>query len=386
MLAAPQHLTHFVVVGAGTAGLMTARELARAGKRVTILEARDRRGGRIYRLPTEEFGYPAEGGPEFVHGAAPVTRALMREAGLALQPRGGTRWSTRTGALSPDESSLPHAGRFYQALSEVKADLPIAEFLETHFAGRQYDELRRAITRTVEGYDAADPWRASTLALRDEWMARDDGEHGRIAQGHGELIEYLSSECRRHGAALHLGAAVMAIDEARGGIAVRCNGGATFEADAAILTVPPPLLSEIAFVGGARTGSSHCRYRVRQRRQNFISLRHEVVGRSWQARSGRPVVPAFRRDGPDLVDTASGRISGADRLVRGTQGRRGVVTHRGRTYRRGARLARRDFRSTCGPHQEGSRRVASDQLGQRSVRARRLFLRHPREHAKRSRC
>ena len=71
MPAAPQHLTHFVVVGAGAAGLMTARELARAGKRVTILEARDRCGGRIYTLPTAEFGYPAEGGPEFVHGAAP---------------------------------------------------------------------------------------------------------------------------------------------------------------------------------------------------------------------------------------------------------------------------------------------------------------------------
>ena len=76
----PLHLTHFVVVGAGAAGLMAARELVRAGKRVTILEARDRCGGRIYPLPAEEFGYPAEGGPEFVHGAAPVTRALMREA------------------------------------------------------------------------------------------------------------------------------------------------------------------------------------------------------------------------------------------------------------------------------------------------------------------
>ena len=59
---------------------MAARELVRAGKRVTILEARDRCGGRIYPLPAEEFGYPAEGGAEFVHGAAPVTRALMREA------------------------------------------------------------------------------------------------------------------------------------------------------------------------------------------------------------------------------------------------------------------------------------------------------------------
>ena len=252
MPAAPRHLTHFLVVGAGAAGLMAACELARVGKRVTILEARDRCGGRIYPLPTEEFGYPAEGGAEFVHGAAPVTRAVMREAGVSLSPRGGTRWSTRTGALLPDESSLPHAGRFYRALAEVKADLPIAEFLETHFADRRYDKLRRSITRTVEGYDAADPRRASTLALRDEWMARDEGEHGRLAKGYGGLIEYLLSECHRQGAVLHLGAAVTAIDEAAGGVYVRCDGGDTFEADAAILTVPLPLLPKIVLPSTAR--------------------------------------------------------------------------------------------------------------------------------------
>src|SRR5438067_10562745 len=195
---------------------MAARELVRAGKRVTILEARDRCGGRIYPLPAEEFGYPAEGGAEFVHGAAPVTRALMREADLSLLPRGGTRWSARTGKLLPNDPSPPHMGRFYEALSEVKADLPIAEFLETYFAERRYDEMRRSVTRTVEGYDAADPRRASTLALRDEWMARDDGPHGKLAKGYGALIEYLSSECRKNGAALHLGAVVTAIDEARG--------------------------------------------------------------------------------------------------------------------------------------------------------------------------
>jgi monoamine oxidase len=143
-------------------------------------------------------------------------------------------------------------GRFYQALSEVKADLPIAEFLEAQFADRRYDELRRSVTRTVEGYDAADPRRASTLALRDEWMARDDGPHGRPAKGYGAIIEYLASECRRHGAALHLGAAVTAIDEASERVAVRCDHGATFEADAVILTVPPPLLSEIALPTAAR--------------------------------------------------------------------------------------------------------------------------------------
>ena len=324
MPAATRHLTHFVVVGAGAAGLMTARELARAGKRVTILEARARCGGRIDPLPAEEFGYPAEGGAEFVHGAAPLTRAVMREAGLSLLPRGGTRWSTRTGALLPDESSLPHAGRFYRALQEVKADLPIAEFLETHFADRRYDELRRSITRTVEGYDAADPRRASTLALRDEWMARDEGEHGRIAKGYGALVEYLLSECRRHGAAIHFGAAVTAIDEAGGRIALRCDGGVTFEADAAILTVPPPLLSEIALPPAARE-------RVAATADigfgNVVKILFRFATKWWAGHSGRDLadlsfllsdatVPTWWTQYPDGYPVLTGWFAGpkADRV------------------------------------------------------------------------
>ena len=239
-------MAHFLVVGAGAAGLMAARELARAGQRVSILEARERCGGRIYPLSAAAFGYPAEGGAEFIHGAAPVTRALMREAGLSLLPHAGSRWSTRTGALLPDDRSVPHADRFYRALSELQADLPIAEFLERHFADPRYDELRRSITRIVEGYDAADPRRISTFAVRDEWLAREEGEQGRIAEGHGALVDYLASECRRRGATLRLGAEVTAIEERHGRIAARCRDGGVFEADAAILALPLPLLGEIA--------------------------------------------------------------------------------------------------------------------------------------------
>ena len=321
---ASQHLTHFVVVGAGAAGLMTARELARAGKRVTILEAKTRCGGRIYPLSPEEFGYPAEGGAEFVHGAAQVTRTLMREAGLSLSPRGGTRWSTRSGALSPDVSSTPHMGRFYRALVEVKDDLPIAEFLETHFVDPRYAELRRSITRTVEGYDAADPRRASTLALREEWMARDDGEHGRIAKGYGALIAYLASECRRHGAALHLGAAVAAIDEVCEAAVVCCRDGARFVADAAVLSVPLPLLSAIILPPTARERAAAA---ADIGFGNVVKILFRFTTRWWAGYSGRDLsdlsflisdatVPTWWTQHPDEYPVLTGWFAGpkADRV------------------------------------------------------------------------
>src|SRR6516164_782587 len=119
---APLPLMHFVIVGAGAAGLMTARELVRVGKKVRSFEARDRGVGRIYPLSAQECGYVAEGGAEFVHGAAPVTRALMREAGLSLVPIEGARWSVRKGTFSPDESPLPDETLLHRALIELKTD------------------------------------------------------------------------------------------------------------------------------------------------------------------------------------------------------------------------------------------------------------------------
>ena len=249
---APLSSAHFVIVGAGAAGLTTARELARAGKKVTILEARDRCGGRIYPLPAEEFGYPAEGGAEFVHGAAPVTRALMREAGLSLLPIQGARWSARDGTLSPNEFRLAHGAILHRTLSELKTDLPVAEFLKTHFSNRQYVELRDAVKRMVESYDAADPDRASTFALRDEWMGHGLRQQGRIAGGYGALINFLVSECRGLGATIRLFSVVTAIEESRGRITAYCDDGTTYEADAAILTVPLPILRDIALPHGVR--------------------------------------------------------------------------------------------------------------------------------------
>ncbi|QOG21398.1 MULTISPECIES: flavin monoamine oxidase family protein [Bradyrhizobium] len=243
---------HIIIVGAGAAGLMAARALARAGRAVTILEARERCGGRIHPLPASEFGYPADGGAEFVHGEAPVTRALLGEAGLSLQEIAGTQWSLDGTKLSREDRRNPHQAELHAALSQLKNDLTVAEFLRRHFAGEQYARLRHSIERMVEGYDAADPERASILALREEWM--DGGHHAqaRIKGGYGALIDFLAAECRRHGAAIRFGSVVSAIEEEGGVLAVRCTSGEVHGCDRVIITVPLPLLRDIALPASAR--------------------------------------------------------------------------------------------------------------------------------------
>lgn len=243
---------HIVVVGAGAAGLMAARELARAGRTVTILEARERCGGRIHPLPASEFGYAADGGAEFVHGEANVTRALLREAGLSLQEIEGTQWSFDGTALSREDRHDPHEAELQAVLGALKHDLTLAEFLRRHFAGEEYARLRHSIERMVEGYDAADPARASTLALREEWMDGGHRVHARINGGYGALIDFLAAECRRHGAAIRFGCVVSGIEEEGGAVTVRCAGGDVHGCDRVILTLPLPLLRDIALPAAAR--------------------------------------------------------------------------------------------------------------------------------------
>ena len=218
---------HIVIVGAGAAGLMAARELARAGKRVTILEARDRCGGRIHPLPASEFGYAADGGAEFVHGDAPVTRGLAREAGLSVRAIDGARWSFDGQTFSRESPHDP-----YEARASCRAEGSEGRSHRRRFSAPAFCRTgvcapaAHSIERMVEGYDAADPERASTLALRDEWMDGGHSTQARIVGGYGALIDFLAADCRKSwrcdSSWLPLSRRSRRVD---GKVAVRCTDG-----------------------------------------------------------------------------------------------------------------------------------------------------------------
>src|SRR5437899_9024814 len=74
-----------LVLGAGIAGLAAAERLAAAGRRVLVLEARDRIGGRIHTVDDPGLHHPVELGAEFVHGRPPELVELIRATGLGLE-------------------------------------------------------------------------------------------------------------------------------------------------------------------------------------------------------------------------------------------------------------------------------------------------------------
>jgi monoamine oxidase len=205
-----------LVAGAGFAGLAAARDLAAAGADVTVIEGRDRVGGRVW---TIRDGFDerqhAEAGGDLIDESHAELRDLCKELGLKLARilRGGF------GYVRPDASGRPtivsrSAARGWERLAasltglirpyrlaEQRWDSPIATALSRRSVAQWLDETRadddlQTTTRGLRGFFLADPEELSLLALVDQFA--DDEQPApwkmyRIAGGNDALATALAS-------------------------------------------------------------------------------------------------------------------------------------------------------------------------------------------------
>jgi monoamine oxidase len=231
-----------IIIGAGAAGLNAARKLSKQSKSVLIVEARDRIGGRIHTVKSAPFSTPIEYGAEFIHGDLPVTKALLKEAGVPCHKGSGKVWNVQEGKLTPGDFFTAGWDEMLHKLKQLDRDMSIADFLRKYFGGPEHNELRESIHHFVSGYDAADPEKASSLSLREEWLAEEDITGYHPEGGYSRLINFLHGECAKQHVTFELNREVTEITWGKGRVDIHVNDGKIFQASKAIITIPPAVL------------------------------------------------------------------------------------------------------------------------------------------------
>lgn len=231
-----------VIVGAGAAGLMAARELSKTQSNILIIEAAAFAGGRIRAITGKGFTIPVEGGAEFVHGNLPFTIQLLKEAGIGFKAVEGKIMQHKNGALKQQEDFMIGNEDMYKPLQQLGVDMTVKDFLDQYFSDSAHAEMRTSVTRFIEGYEAADITRASVLAMRGD-LIHDDEEQYRIEGGYNKLVEYLYTQCISNGCTFHLSEIVKQITWEPGSAIIKTDIG-SYRAKKVLITVPIGILQQ----------------------------------------------------------------------------------------------------------------------------------------------
>lgn len=217
-----------VVIGAGFAGLAAAEALHDAGADVTVLEARDRVGGRVHSVALAN-GAVVELGAEFVLPGHDVLRATATRRGLALyekgtlygdrEPRGGER--VERAELLDGIARLAGAGSD-GTIRDALARLGLS------------DPVREAITARIEVSTAYSVLDQSAAVLHEAAASFGDFLSHGIVGGNQALATALAA---RLGERLRLSSPVERIAWDAGAVRVKA-AGAELAADACVVAIP----------------------------------------------------------------------------------------------------------------------------------------------------
>jgi len=160
-----------IVIGAGVAGLTAARLLTRAGRRVVVLEARDRVGGRV--CTERDGGLVTDLGASWIHGITDSPVAVAAEA-FGMQTVEFT-----VGGYQPDSRPIAYYA-------------PDGERMTDAAAQRFVDDIH-AVDTTLLGVVADSAPDASYRDVTDAAIGRQGWDEDR-AQRVREYLEHRSEE------------------------------------------------------------------------------------------------------------------------------------------------------------------------------------------------
>jgi monoamine oxidase len=260
-----------VVVGAGFSGLAAAYELTRAGYDVTVLEARNRVGGRVISFSDLVKSKNVEGGGELIGSNHPAWMRYAKEFGLRFLDvtDEDAEWPVVLGGrrLTSAEAKalwaeMEHAlGPLNSAAAELDPDEPWtardAEALDRRTLGSWIDALEtspmcKAALHTMMTADngVVAHWQSylANLAmvkgggLEKYWT---ESEVFRCRGGNQRLAERLASTIRSDRLRTRTIVRAIAYDETSARVFLA--NGEVLVADHVVLTAPPPVWNRIAF-------------------------------------------------------------------------------------------------------------------------------------------
>jgi len=257
-----------LVAGGGLSGLAASHDLRAMGADVTVIEARDRVGGRVW---TRRDGFASrqhgEAGGDLIDEPQHEIRQLAGELGLTLTKilRGGFAYVRTDGAgraqIAGRQSSrgwdrlaqaLEPWSRRYR-LAEQRWDSPIAAAIAGRSVAQWLDEIHadqelRTTALGLRGFFLADPEELSLIALVDQFASSDAPPGGamyRIDGGNDRLAAALAAPL---GTRLRLGTELVAVSHRGRGVRATVRSGrstSTIAADYLVLTLPAAVLRRI---------------------------------------------------------------------------------------------------------------------------------------------
>jgi len=239
--------TDVIIIGAGAAGLMAARELRRAGKSVTVLESSGRVGGRVMTVNNTNAGVPLELGASFVHGDAPETTKLMDESRIASVPVLGVHYRSERGRLSEQGPIWKRMSRVFRYMkSNRNDDRSFEEFLDEKPGGARLREERELARGFVRGFMAADTNLISEKSLAEQGDPSEGASQARrIINGYCALIDFVKHDVASF---IHLNHGVKKIVWNKSHVRVIDIYGTAYTAHSAIITVPLSILQDDTIV------------------------------------------------------------------------------------------------------------------------------------------